>query len=201
MDAIGVNPLILIGLAAALAALVLLARGRRPRRIGMGGPKRRSGAVSRSRGGPDRAPRKAHGRHDPDWRTDSPKAPSSKPARTITETTSLHERLQALAERRGKGEAVDQGEALRIIATSREAAAAGPGILRFARLAILAWLGLWGFSAVMVVMNMADSGPDGEAFIALPFVAIPVALGIFGLRFLKRIERRMASKQTGKDLP
>ncbi len=192
MEELGVNPFILIGVVAALTLLILLARGRGPRRIG-GGAREESGAVSRSGRSPRRSTPtvKTHTRHDKNWRTDSPQSPS-KPKQAAA--GSLHERmtrLQEMAESTGRKPTPQ--ETLTALAGSGEAAKALPKVFRFAIIAIWVWIALWGFSAVMVVVSLIN-GDDRDAIFGLPVVIIPLAMGVAGLRAVRRFRDRALKK-------
>jgi hypothetical protein len=198
MEALSGNPLVLIGLIAALAVLILLARRRGPRRIGMNdGRGAGSGAVSRARRSPDRTPPpKQHGRHTADWRTDAPVS-----ARKMTEARaagSLHERiarLQEIAQKSGRKPTPD--EALSVVVGSQEAKKALPLIFRVATLAVWAWMGIWGFSAVMILLSLANGDADEGALIGLGFLVIPLAIGFAALRAIRNIRGRIEKRLRG----
>lgn len=193
MDALSANPLILAGLAAAAAiVLLLLLRRRPPRRIGMDRVAS-GGTVSRKRRATDRTPPPAqpHAAHEPNWRTAAkPKPQAARSAAVAIQGASLHQRLQALAEAGRQGRKVAPDDTLKAVLGSREAQTAIPGVFRLARLAILAWMGLWGFGAVAVLVSAAIGEADDETIAGLGFVVIPLFLGIAGLRALKRFQRR-----------
>lgn len=205
MEFLNSDLVIPIGLGVAVVLLLLFGRGRGPRRIGMDGGGERSGAVSRTSRSPDRKIRtqKQHTRHDDDWRTNSAgesKTPAVKPSSAKpADAMSLHERLQAYAKAKQAGEEVDPRELLSIAVTSKDARKAAPGVFRVAFIAIWVWLALWGFAMVMSIGSVIENGSAGGGVIAILFSAVPVALGIAGLRivrkFKKRVERQMAEAE------
>lgn len=183
MEALNPYLPVLIGLAAALIVLVLLARGRGPRRIGMGEGRKAGGAVSRKR----------HGRHGADWRTDGGRRDA--PAQTAYAEGSLHDRLTKLqAQSRATGEKPAPDQMLQVVLTSKEAKQALPAVFRFASLALWAWLALWGFAGVMILVSIATGEADEGAIVGLGFLAIPLMMGLAGRRALKRFQARAAAR-------
>ncbi len=205
MEFLNSDLVIPIGLGVALVLLLLLARGRGPRRIGMDGGREHGGAVSRTGRSPKTAEptEKRHTRHDDDWRTDSlsrkekPRPASDRSSSKAAEAPSVHDRLQAFVDARRAGETADPSELLRIAVTSKETQQALPMALRVASIVIWIWLGLWGFSMVMAAMTIIDEGPEAGGLIAVAVTALPVALGLAGLRMVKRFRKRIEQSMSG----